>query len=276
MSGINGELDSPWCHAIEIKRCIHHIGIDARYSRHYSCEGNVLAQRSMKSVRRASDSFANFHPARNIRRDVSIALPVIGHVLCWPQRVLVCYHDRTLNPAIPLALSIRLGCVTEQKARVSERPRDGRPIPGQGCRGGGGGEREDAREPCRFARCGTGITNWPRLILPVHCQRCIIAGKLPNEPHLHLKGAPITPTAFYFIGIVRVAAPRSNYPRRHPSTPPSSRVAPLFSPDRARSLRFYRLSPPPHLSLSLSHVLSAEQDIHVTIYACISSLSIRR
>jgi len=134
--------------------------------------------------------------------------------------------------------------LAEQKARVTAAGRQadtGTRLRKRGRRG----ERE-TREPCRFARCGTGITNWPRLILPVHCQRCIIAGKLPNEPHLHLKGAPITPTAFYFIGIVRVAAPRSNYPRRHPC-----RVAPLFSPDRARSLRFYRLSPP-SLTLTLT------------------------
>lgn len=44
------------------------------------------------------------------------------------------------------------------------------------------------------------------LTLPLHSQRCTV-GNLPNEPHLHLKGAPITSNTFYFIDIARVAGP---------------------------------------------------------------------
>lgn len=72
---------------------------------------------------------------------------------------------------------------------------------------------------------------WYRPALPtgrVWFSRCTVSdaspvGILPNEPHLHLKGAPITPTAFYFIDIVRVAAPRRAGPAEttyYPSTPP--------------------------------------------------------
>lgn len=50
--------------------------------------------------------------------------------------------------------------------------------------------------------------------------------KPPNEPHLHLKGAPITPGAFYFIGVAR-DPPLAPRPLFHPGrdTRPFHQVA---------------------------------------------------